>query len=288
MDRSETVERFRERLSQVLEESGRTRSSFAERVGLDRSTLSQLLSPGNERLPRAETIAAIAREAQVSLDWLLGLSESGTPGNELVANALEIEPGAGLPLDDRMARWHSEALGSKIRYVPTTLPDLLKSPAVIRYEYSAFGEKVPEARIEQAEARLAYSRRPETDMEVCSPIHLLEEFALGQGIWGGLPLKDRRAQLESIAELCDELYPTLRWFLFDGLAHYSAPYTIFGVKRAALYLGNMYLVLNGTEQIRALTRHFDQLIRAASVQPPDVAGIAKGLLSRTARKKGGS
>lgn len=284
MDRSETVERFRERLTQVLEESGRTRSSFAGRIGLDRSTLSQLLSPGNDRLPRAETIIAIAREAQVSLDWLLGLSESGTPGNELVSHALEIEPGAGLPLDDRMARWHSEALGSKIRYVPTTLPDLLKSPAIIRYEYSTFGEKVPEARIEQSAARLAYSRRPETDMEVCSSVQLLEEFAMGHGIWERLPVKDRQVQLESIAELCHELYPTLRWFLFDGLSHFSAPYTIFGVKRAALYLGNMYLVLNGTEQIRALTRHFDDLIRAATVQPPDVAALAESLLAKSGRR----
>ena len=63
--------------------------------------------------------------------------------------------------------------------------------------------------------------------------------------------------------------------------------TIFGVKRAALYLGNMYLVLNGTEQIRAMTRHFDDLIRAATVQPPDVAALAEKLLARTGRKRGG-
>jgi hypothetical protein len=32
----------------------------------------------------------------------------------------------------------------------------------------------------------------------------------------------------------------------------------------------MYVVFNSTEHIRALTRHFDDLIRAAMVQPPDV------------------
>jgi hypothetical protein len=62
----------------------------------------------------------------------------------------------------------------------------------------------------------------------------------------------------------------LRWFLFDGLQRYSVPLTIFGPKRAAIYVGNMYVVFNSTEHIRALTRHFDDLIRAAMVQPPDV------------------
>ena len=285
MDRSETLERFRGRLTQVLEESGITRSAFAEAIGLDRSTLSQLLSPGNERLPRAETIVAIARQAQVSLDWLLGLSETGTPGNNLVSNALEFEAGAGLPLDERMARWHSEALGSKIRYVPTTLPDLFKLPEVIRYEYAPYGGKVEAARLEQAELRLAYSRMPETDMEVCSPRQQLEEFAKGQGIWMDLPLSLRRQQLEVMAERVEELYPAFRWVLFDGLAHFAAPYTVFGVKRAAIYVGNMYLVLTGTEQIRAMGRHFDDLIRAAVVQPPDMGAHLRGLLDGMKKRR---
>jgi hypothetical protein len=42
--------------------------------------------------------------------------------------------------------------------------------------------------------------------------------------------------------------------------------------RAAVYIGDMYLVLNSTEHIRELTYRFDNLIRAAVVQPPDVIG----------------
>jgi hypothetical protein len=52
-------------------------------------------------------------------------------------------------------------------------------------------------------------------------------------------------------------------FLFDRRSRYSVPLTIFGPKRAAIYIGNMYFVLNSTEHIRALTRHFDDLIRVA-------------------------
>ncbi len=278
MDRRKTVEAFRERLSDVIERSGLSRIVFSARVGLDRSTLSQLLSPGNERLPRAESIAAIATREQVSIDWLLGLSQEGQITADIVAPALEIESGAASPADARLARWHAEAAGYKIRYVPTILPDLLKTAEVIRYEFREYGARVPKARIEQAEERLAYSRLPETDMEVCSPLQSVEDFARGHGVWKGLPAESRAAQLNAMTVLLDELYPTFRWFLFDGLQRYSAPFTIFGPKRAAVYVGNMYLVFNSTEHIQVLTRHFDDLIRAAVVQPPDVIDFLKGLL----------
>lgn len=278
MDRTETVELFRQRLTEVIGRSGMSRSAFAAALGLDRSTLSQLLAADNERLPRAETIIAVAVMAQVSVDWLLGLSQIEQSGAELVENALEIEPNAARPLDERLARWHAEAIGYKIRYVPTSLPDLLKSEDVIRYEYGLTDERLQTLRIEQSEARLAYSRRPETDMEVCSPVQSLESFVRGEGIWRDLKRKSRRAQTERMIQLLEELYPTLRWFLFDGRRRFSVPFTIFGPQRAAVYFGNMYFVFNATRQIRVLTRHFDELIRAATVQPTEVAGLLRQLL----------
>ena len=76
----------------------------------------------------------------------------------------------------------------------------------------------------------------------------------------------RRAAAAHVATLLDDLYPTFRLFLYDGRMRYSVPYTIFGPYRAAIYVGDMYLVLNATQPIRALTRHFDNLIRAADRQ----------------------
>jgi len=277
MRRYEMVGVFRERLNMVIQQSGRSRSAFAAEVGIDRSTLSQLLSDANDRLPRAETIAAIANKAQVSADWLLGLSQEGQLGTDVLAPALEVEAGSASPGDARLLRWQAEALGYKIRYVPTTLPDLLRTEEVIRYEYGEYGTHVPKGRIEQTEAQLAYSRRPETDMEVCSSFQSLEVFAGGEGVWRNLSAKTRRAQIDWMVVLLDELYPTFRWFLYDGLKRYSAPLTIFGPKRVAIYLGNMYFVFNSTEHIRVLTRHFDELIRVAVVQPSDVIDFLKKL-----------
>ena len=57
---------FRERVLQVLARTGMSYAAFARKAGLDRSTLSQLLTGPMPRLPRAETLAAIARSAHVS------------------------------------------------------------------------------------------------------------------------------------------------------------------------------------------------------------------------------
>jgi transcriptional regulator with XRE-family HTH domain len=271
MNRRETVQVFRDRLGQVIERSGLNRSAFAARTGLDRSTLSQLLSETNDRLPRAETIAAIAVKQSVSVDWLLGLSQEDQLGTNIVTESLEIAAGGGAPEDERLVRWHAEAVGYKVRYVPTTLPDMLKTEGTIAFEFSSQGGTIRDTQIDQAVKRLAYTRRPETDIEACASVQSVEAFVRGEGIWRSIPEETRAAQLDHMIALVGELYPTFRWFLFDGLQRFSVPYTVFGPTRAIIYVGGMYFVFNSTEHIRVLIRHFDELIRAAVIQPPDVA-----------------
>jgi hypothetical protein len=89
--------------------------------------------------------------------------------------------------------------------------------------------------------------------------------------------------MERMIALTEELYPSLRWFLFDGLQRYAAPVTIFGPQRAALYLGQMYLVLTSSEHVRTLTAHFDDLIRGAVVQPNEVSRYLEELLRESRR-----
>jgi transcriptional regulator with XRE-family HTH domain len=277
MDRRATVAVFRERLTEVIRESGLNRSAFAQAAGVERSTLSQLLSPDNDRLPRVDTLIAIAAFNQVSLDWLLGLSQEGQAATAIMPQPLEIAPSAASPVDERLAGWQAEAVGYKIRYVPTTLPDLLKGEAVIRHEYQDYPSGTTASRMEESQQRLAYQRRPETDMEVCSPLQAVADFARGNGVWSDLDAGARRQQLDRMIELVEELYPTFRWFLYDGLKHFSVPLTIFGPLRAVIYVGQMYFVFNATEHIRVLAKHFDDLIRAAIVQPPDVGSLLRRL-----------
>jgi transcriptional regulator with XRE-family HTH domain len=279
LDKRDTVAVFRERLAEIIERTRQSQAKFATKAGLDRSTLSQLLSATNVRLPRAETIARIAASNNVSIDWLLGLSQAETVGTDILRQ-LEIEPGERNAADELLKRWHREAAGYKIRYVPMTLPDLLKTDEVIEYEFHQRATVAADSRKEDAEERLAFSRKPENDMEVCTSFQFLECFAEGGGIWRQLSPKARREQLVRLADLCEELYPTLRWFLFDGRRNYAVPYTIFGPLRAALYVGDMFFVFNSTEHIRVLTRQFDHLIREAVVQPNEVGRYIRNLVER--------
>ena len=129
-----------------------------------------------------------------------------------------------------------------------------------------------------ANTHIDYARRPETEIEVCSSCQSVEAFARGEGVWQGLVPRVRREQIEHMAGLVDELYPTYRWFLFDERERVSVPFSVFGPKRAAIYVGDMYFVFTSTEHIRALSRHFDGLVRHARVQANDCAAFLRGLL----------
>lgn len=275
---------FRRRLVELIERSGLSKTAFAERVGVDRSALSQLLSTKEPRLPRAETLAAMAQAQSVSLDWLLGLSEDDALATEVAAE-VEIEAPAPGEVQARLLEWRREALGGKIRYVPSHLPDLVRLPEITALETpppppeARMTVDLPsretriDAKLEIDRSALAISRDAETDMEICMPRQRLELVAVGDGVYRGMSADLRRRQLAHIADLLDELYPRLRLFLFDARTAFSAPYTVFGAHRAAVYIGDVYLVLNGRAQIAALTRHFDQLIRIAEVDARDAAAL---------------
>jgi transcriptional regulator with XRE-family HTH domain len=275
-DKRETALLFRMRLKGLIARRGENLTRYAKRCGLERSALSQFLDEKSCRLPRAETLARIAASESVSVDWLLGLSQSERTVGE-VANAANIEAAAGGVGQTRLAEWHREATGYKIRYVPATLPDLLRTDAVLDYEYRGGQQTLADARAGQARHQLAYSRRPETEMEIAMPHHRLYSFAAGAGIWKDLPAGARKAQLQHMADLLAELYPTVRLFLYDGLKAFSAPFTVFGPKRAAIYLGDMYLVVNSVEQIRELSARFDHLVRVADIAADRAAAFIRQL-----------
>src|SRR5688572_25467269 len=133
MDQRDLGPVFRERLQSLIRRAGVTRSAFAQSIGIDRSALTQLLSGDSLRLPRADTLRRIAERYGVSLDWLLGLSQDETLAAEMKP-ALEIAAAEGADEETLLQRWHKEAIGYKIRYVPAQIPDLLRTPAVIKYE----------------------------------------------------------------------------------------------------------------------------------------------------------
>ncbi|AMD57478.1 helix-turn-helix domain-containing protein [Rhizobium pusense] len=275
MDKRALSNLFRIRLTELVSRSGLSHSAFAAEIGIDRSALSQLLSSDSARLPRVETLLNIAERHSVSLDWLLGISHDPGLMGEL-RPSFEIEEGGEDYTDTLLMKWHAEAAGSKIRYVPARIPDLLRTPQIIAFEARSAHQSV-KAQASETAFRLDYNRQPGTDMEVCMPRETLEAFAQGSGMWRGLKREIRAEQLQYMSNLINELYPSFRLFLFNEKERFSVPYTIFGSQRAAIFVGGMYLVLNNAESIRKMQRHFDELIRFTRVHAHQTADFVRTL-----------
>ena len=287
MDRREVSRVFRARLGDAMERAGASRAGLARRVGIDRSTLAQLLSADADRLPRADTVAAIAADLKVSLDWLLGLSQVDKLGADILHESLQVAPSAQEPVDEQIIEWFEEAAGTKVRSGARHPPGLRQGASeVLRHEYRAFSARSLDRAIGEARDKLARLRLSDTDMEICMPLQGMEDFADGSGIWRALPAPARARQFERLLEVVEELYPRLRVYLFDALTHYSAPYTIFGRRRVALYAGQVFLVFNTAEHLAALNRHFDDLIRAAVVTSAEIGAFLRGLEPRVRDRSG--
>ena len=90
----------------------------------------------------------------------------------------------------RERRWEKVLFARKYRELQHSIETAHERLALAREEETTASARVAEVesqlgalRIEQAEARLEYSRRPETDMEVCSAVQSIESFARGEGVW---------------------------------------------------------------------------------------------------------
>ena len=222
-------------------------------------------------------MASIAEKYQISIDWLLGLTQQGSLGANIMPEVLQVDD-YSTSIFDKYLEWYREAIGYKIRYVPTTLPDLLKTEAVAEYEFNRYGSGKVDQSVRDNQLLLLQQRHPGSELETCLPIQSLRSFALGQGIWQGLSLDSRVEQLQRMIDLTDELYPGFRWFLYDGKETYSSSFTIFGPLRATLFLGHLYVVVNSIEHIRKLTERFDDLIRIAIVHPHEIHKTLESLV----------
>lgn len=268
---------FRERLSQAMLERQLNRTTIAERSGVDRSTVSQLLSEHQVRLPSGHVVAELAVALGVTTDWLLGLTSNTLSPGEILRESLEVAQASAAPADANIERWLKESAGAKIRNTPTTLPEFMKTPAVMELEYASYRGRSPEQAKASNEAQMHLNRLTGVDFELAVPQQRMEDFAHRHGIWSTLTAEQVSEQLNRMADLCDELYPSTRLHLYDLNQHFSAPVTVFGQRRAVIYIGSAYFVFNTREHVETLTRHFDQLVRNASVLSHDTARWLRSL-----------
>lgn len=269
IDKRDRASLFRQRLSLAMAERDVTQSGLARAVGVDRSTVSQLLGDAGARLPNAQVVAECATALGVSVDWLLGLTDRPERLADLLAASLTITEAPRALIDERIFGWHREAAGYKIRHVPATLPDMLKSRALMRWEYEPQLGRTADQAIGASEDRLNLMARSGSDYEIAMPAHELGAFARAEGYYADLPADIRAGQIARLRELYSQLYPALRIYLFDARRVFSSPVTIFGPLFAVLYLGRHYIAFRDNARVTSFSAHFDWLVREAELGARD-------------------
>lgn len=282
VDKRDRAGLFRDRLAQAMAEKGMTQSGLARAAGVDRSTISQLLTGAGARLPNAQLVAECAAALAVSADWLLGLSGRPERLAELLATSLTMTEAPRALIDETIFGWHQEAAGYKIRHVPATLPDMLKTRAMLRWEYEPQLGRTADQAIGASEDRLGWMARSGSDYEMAVALHEFEAFARAEGYYRGLPRDVRAEQVARLRDLYHQLYPGLRIYVFDARRVFSAPVTVFGPLLAVLYLGRHYIAFRDSLRVQGFAQHFDWLVREAEIGARDFPA----LLDRLAAEQG--
>jgi len=279
MDKRDRSALFRARLAEAMADKGLSRAALARAAGVDRSTLSQLLAPGT-RLPNAQLAADCAQALGISADWLLGLTGRPEPIADLLATSLTVTEAPRALIDETIFGWHREAAGYKIRHVPATLPDMLKTRAMVEWEYRPQLGRTAEQALGAFADRLHWMRQARSDYEIALPLHELAAFAEGRGYYEGLPAATRAEQMDRFILLSEQLYPSLRLYLFDARRVFSAPVTVFGPLLAVVYLGRHYLAFRDSARVESISQHFDWLVKEAAFSARDVPDHLRGLRQR--------
>ena len=276
MDKRDRAGLFRARLAEAMADKGMSRAALARAVGVDRSTLSQLLSAGT-RLPNAQLAADCAQALGISADWLLGLTGRPEPIADLLATSLTVTEAPRALIDETIFGWHQEAAGYKIRHVPATLPDMLKTRAMVEWEYRPQLGRTAAQALGAFEDRLEWMRNARSDYEIALPLHEIAAFAGGTGYYNGLEARVRAEQMDRLILLTEQLYPSLRLYLFDARRVFSAPVTVFGPLLAVVYLGRHYLAFRDSGRVQQISQHFDWLVKEAAFSARDAADHLRGL-----------
>jgi transcriptional regulator with XRE-family HTH domain len=268
MSKRDIAQLMQERLRQSFARTGLSISEFSRRHHIDRSTLSQLLSSQQFRMPRADTVAALADALHVSCDWLLGLTEEQRFGIELIQSAVSLYDEELEQSESQWVRWHKEAGDAKIRYVTvTSIPHQLKNKNTILYEYESLLGRDDAQTYWDSGSFLEEIERRNRNYEVCGSLQMLEAFAKGDWIWSGYKTNLRKQQLLDMAQDLEALYPEYQLYLFDETKVITVPMVLFGTHKAVLNCNGNFIAFTRDIHIEFLNDIFKTMIKNTVIYP---------------------
>lgn len=169
-----------------MEQQKFSRSKLARETKVDRSTIGQLLKSDISRLPNAQLAADVATALGVSTDWLLGLTNRPERPGDIIAATMALSSAERSSADAQLLGWHREAAGYKVRHVPATLPDILKSEKMLNWEYSSAPDNGASQAVATMNEQREWLRSGVSDYEIALPLHELKACAEGNAYYDGI------------------------------------------------------------------------------------------------------
>lgn len=210
-DLSRITSRFSERLREVMTERGSTLAHVAYTTKISKAALNRLFSEDIRKLPDAYTLIRLARTLDVSVDYLLALSFQGIESDmafaaEFIADAF-----------NKSNYFYEEIFLSQTNgyfiYVCDTLPELLKTPAILEAELgcrdtaAAYGNRMWTLRKIADEG--AYNGIVLIDVSV------MRQLITATGRYAGIPVSQRKKQIAVIDDFLKRQTPTVTSAVVD-------------------------------------------------------------------------
>ena len=136
---------------------------------------------------------------------------------------------------------------------------MFKTTKMLKWEYAPHLGSTSQQAINASNDRLIWMRSSASDYEIALPVYELDYFARAEEYYRGIPQQLRVAKIDHLVNLCDQFYPRVRIYLFDSRRLCSTPLL------SVLYVGTQYLAFRDCDRIQTFTRHFDTLVKQATV-----------------------
>ena len=249
-------ETFCFRVERRLVDLNMTASELASSTGSPRSTISELLSPDNMRLPSIASLINIARALSVNVSELL-------PEHFL---SIDVDfhqkrrvffPHGVASLQQTLDLISRYSLQSGIFYHPRTIPEFLKSPEILSVEMG-----VPMESLTQYVAELARMREAKLAGVLIIDESVLEDLIDRKGIYDGLSRQVSIDTVQAIRQFEADYERDITLRLCNRLRDKIDPILILN-KDVAIsdYFGSLLLVTD-TSLIAAAEERFTQLCHA--------------------------
>jgi hypothetical protein len=195
---------------------------------------------------------------------------------DLLATSLTMTEAPRALIDEAIFAWHREAAGYKIRHVPATLPDMLKTRAMVEWEYAPQLGRTPNR--PSAPSRTGWPGCAARGRIMKSPCPCTRSTPLPAptGYYRGLPAGCGPSRSTASPPVRPAL-PLAAAVPLRCAAGVFRPVTVFGPLLAVVYLGRSYIAFRDAARVQAMTEHFDWLVREAEVGARDAARHLRAL-----------